>query len=145
MRRLRPLPVVSLLVLSLSTTAFALAGSARTWTASISGKGGTAIGGSATMKPSADGAGTVVEVKLTNDAAGVTRPWHVHIGSCAQGGGVFGGGASYTPIAIGSGGEGTSTATLAVATPDSGSYYVNIHDSAANMRNIVACGDLTAE
>jgi hypothetical protein len=34
---------------------------------------------------------------------------------------------------------------LRLALPDSGNYYVNIHESAAAMSKIVACGDLLLE
>ena len=94
------------------------------------------------MMPTADGAGTVITVALKREAASVVRPWHVHVGSCAKGGGIFGGAGSYTPITIDAKGNGSSKATLMVAAPDSGSYYVNVHESSANMSKIVACGDL---
>lgn len=112
------------------------------WEGKLAGKDGSKITGEATMKEGEDGKSTVVELMLVGDENGATRPWHVHVGSCAKGGGVFGGGKSYTPVAT-SGGHGMSKATLPVAVPDTGSYYVNIHESASNMGKIVACGDLT--
>ena len=36
-------------------------------------------------------------------------------------------------------------ATLRLALPDSGSFYVNVHESASAMAKIVACGDLLLE
>ena len=39
-------------------------------------------------------------------------------------------------------GNGTSKAAIALALPDTGSYYVNFHESSANMGKSVACGDL---
>jgi hypothetical protein len=125
-----------------ATAASALTAYAPMWMGSISGKDGAAITGSASMKAGADGKSTVVDVELKGDAANIARPWHIHIGSCAASGGVFGGGRSYTPIAVDGTGTGKSSATLAVTLPDTGKYYVNIHDSAANMSKIVACGDL---
>ena len=110
------------------------------YTATITGKDGAAIHGSAMAKT--DAKTTEVEVKLMGDAAGSVRPWHIHVGSCEKAGGVFGGGRSYTPITIDDKGDGTSKATVPVALPDTGTYYVNIHESAANMGKIVACGDL---
>jgi superoxide dismutase, Cu-Zn family len=125
-----------------STVALAIT-TAATWTGKLAGKENEKIMGEATMKPSADGAGTEVSVMLMGDSASASRPWHVHVGSCATGGGVFGGGKSYTPITSDASGHGMSKATLAVTTPDTGSYFVNVHESAANMGKIVACGDLT--
>ncbi|MEP7380471.1 MAG: hypothetical protein ABI910_02225 [Gemmatimonadota bacterium] len=125
-----------------STAALAVSPYHLMWSAKIAGKDGSKITGEATMKAGADGATTDVSVMLMGDDAGVTRPWHVHVGSCAKGGGVFGGGKSYTPITIEGSGHGMSKATLMVAIPDTGSYYVNIHESAGNMGKIVACGDM---
>jgi hypothetical protein len=34
---------------------------------------------------------------------------------------------------------------LRLALPDSGSFYVNVHESASAMAKIVACGDLLLE
>lgn len=114
--------------------------SVASWKGTVAGKDGSKITGTATMAPA--GEGTEVNVMIMGDEAGVTRPWHIHIGSCAKGGGVFGGGRSYTPIAMDGSGHGMTKATLAVAAPDTGSYYVNVHESAGNMGKIVACGDL---
>ncbi len=125
-----------------STAALAVPPYHLMWSAKIAGKDGSKITGEASMKAGADGATTDVSVMLMGDDAGATRPWHVHVGSCAKGGGVFGGGKSYTPITSEGTGHGMSKATLPVAIPDTGSYYVNIHESAGNMGKIVACGDM---
>jgi hypothetical protein len=93
------------------------------------------------MTEGADGKAQVT-LTLTGDTPNTTRPWHIHIGSCAKGGGVLGGGTSYTPLAGDAKGAGSSKAALAAAFPDSGSYYVNVHESATAMATIVACGDL---
>ncbi len=113
------------------------------WSGMVMGKDGSAIHGNATMVSGADANTTVVDVSLTGDVASTTRPWHVHIGSCAKGGGVLGGGRAYTPLAGDAKGASSSKATLAIAVPDTGSYYVNVHESSANMGKIVACGDLS--
>ena len=42
-------------------------------------------------------------------------------------------------------GAAESKATLALPLPDTGSYYVNIHESSTSMGKIVACGDLKAD
>lgn len=131
---------IGLSTLVLATAAFT--GAANMWMGSITGKDGSKIKGSAEMNPGTQANTTVVSVKLMGDAAGSVRPWHVHIGSCTKPGGVFGSGSAYTPITADASGGGTSKATLAVALPDKGSYYVNIHESASNMAKIVACGDL---
>ena len=130
-----------LLVAATSSVAFAVARHGD-WTGMVMGKGESKIHGTATMKEGKDANSTDVSVKLSGDAASMTRPWHIHTGSCAKAGGVFGGGKSYTAIAGDAKGNGESKATLAVALPDTGSYYVNVHESATTMATIVACGDL---
>lgn len=112
------------------------------WGGTIAGKDGRKITGIATAKPTADGAGMEVQVTLDGDTPGATRPWHIHSGSCAKSGGVVGGARAYTPMAIDPKGHGSAKATLPQALPDTGTYYVNIHDASAAMSIIVACGDL---
>ncbi|AMW04776.1 hypothetical protein [Gemmatimonas phototrophica] len=112
------------------------------WVAALTGKDGRKVTGKATAAPTADGTGTVVTVSFEGDTPGATRPWHVHTGSCAKSGGVVGGGRVYTPLAVDAKGQASGKATLAVPLADTTTYYVNIHDSAAAMGIIVACGDL---
>ena len=122
-----------------STVATAMAIRAMDYAVTITGKDGAAVHGSGTVKVDKT---TEVEIKLMGDVAGSVRPWHIHSGTCATGGGVFGGGRSYTPITIDAKGEGTGKASLTAVLPDTGSFYVNIHESSGNMAKIVACGDL---
>ena len=112
------------------------------YAATLAGRDGRKITGAATARPSADGKGTEVTVMLDGDTPGATRPWHVHSGSCKQSGGVVGGGRAYSPIVIDAKGQGKGTATIPVSLADTATYYVNIHDAAAAMGIIVACGDL---
>lgn len=130
---------VSLLTSAVIAVAAVTAG---TWNADVKGVGGTAITGHATMKPAAGGSGTEVDIMLMTDSVGAVRPWHVHIGSCARSGGIFGDRSAYTPITIDANQHGMTKATLSVPAPDTGSYYISVHHSAGNMGKIVACGDL---
>ena len=131
----------ALLVLS-SSVAFGLVLRHMEYDAKIMGKDGSKITGTAVMKSTADDKGTEIDLKLMGVEASGTHPWHVHTGSCAKSGGVWGGGANYKPIVADAKGAGESKATIAMAVPDTGSYYVNIHESSTNMAKIVACGDL---
>lgn len=112
----------------------------RDWTATLAGKDGRKVTGSAAVKPA--GAGVEVTVTLDGDTPGATRPWHIHTGSCAKSGGVFGAARAYSPIVIDLKGHGSATAKLEAPPSDTATYYVNIHDSGAAMGTIVACGDL---
>jgi copper chaperone CopZ len=100
-------------------------------------------GSSFTVTGSATVSGTSASVTLANGTPGATYPWHVHVGTCATGGGIFGSPSAYKPITIKKDGTGMSTAKLSMAIPDSGSYHVNIHHSSSDMKTIVSCGDLT--
>jgi len=141
MRRVSALAFV--VIAAVSTTAFVVSHAAGSWKGKVAGKDDSKITGDASMAPTADGKGTEVSVMIMGDVGGSTRPWHIHMGSCAKGGGVLGGRQSYTPITVDGSGHGMSKAILAMVTPDTGSYYVNIHDSAGNMGKTVGCGDLT--
>lgn len=139
MRRRSPLLAVAALSLS-ATVAFAMGQTH--WMGTVAGTDGAKTTGSAMMMTGKAAGTTEVTVELKGETPSVTRPWHVHVGSCTKAGAPFGGARNYTPIAIDDKGNGKSVVTLPVALPDSGSYYVNIHESAANMGKIVACGDL---
>jgi hypothetical protein len=112
------------------------------WSAQLAGRDGRKVAGTATAKPTADGKGMDVQVTLAGDTPGATRPWHIHTGSCTASGGVVGGGRVYPPMIIDAKGNGAAKATLPVALADTATFYVNIHDAAAAMGIIVACGDL---
>jgi hypothetical protein len=112
------------------------------WEATLEGKDGRKVTGRATAAPGTDGRGMEITVSIDGDTPGATRPWHVHSGSCRQGGGVVGAPRAYPPLAVDLRGQGRGSATIAVPLTDTAAYYVNIHDSAAAMGIIVACGDL---
>jgi len=134
--------------LAACTAVTVLLNTAATWgaradlVAKLQGKDGRKVAGSATAVPSADGMATLVTVSIEGDTPGATRPWHVHTGSCAKSGGVVGGARPYTPMVIDAQGRGSAKATVPVLLADTATYYVNVHDAAAAMGVIVACGDL---
>ncbi|MES2525340.1 MAG: hypothetical protein V4617_21795 [Gemmatimonadota bacterium] len=140
----RPRFAVVVAALALSSSVAVALTVAPHWSGTVAGKDGSKTTGSAMMMATSDGAGTEVTLTLKGETASVTRPWHIHVGSCAKSGGILGGGRSYTPITVDDKGSGTSKATLMLAVPDTGSYYVSVHESPANMSNVVACGDLAA-
>ncbi|MCU0647026.1 MAG: hypothetical protein MUF00_03485 [Gemmatimonadaceae bacterium] len=141
MSRIRLL-AAPLAIAATASLAAAVAPLAMKWEGKLAGNGASKITGVISLTPSPDGKTSMATVEFEGDTPSVTRPWHVHIGSCDKGGGVFGGGIAYKPVVVDDKGHGISSAALTIAAPDTGSYYVNIHESAANMRTIVACGDL---
>ena len=115
------------------------------WDGMVLGVGGSKIRGEVEMVAGKTPGTTAVEVSVARDAAGAVRPWHVHVGSCAKGGPVLGAAAAYPALRVNGKGTAEGTATLRLALPDSGSFYVNVHESASAMAKIVACGDLLLE
>jgi hypothetical protein len=111
------------------------------WTASLVPEGGSTVTGSATLI-AADSQQTGATVTLTGAAPGAIHPWHVHAGRCGDNGPIVGPAAAYPPLTAGSDGTVTLTATLPFPTPMSGSFYVNVHRSPAEMSALVACGNL---
>ena len=100
------------------------------------------MNGTAKMAPGSGDNSTVVSVQLSNAAPGGEHPWEAHRGQCGQDQGVLGPSEAYEPLKVDSDGRATSSATLPVATPDKGDYFVLVHASGANAETIVACGNL---
>lgn len=119
------------------------------WTATLSAPSSYAgdehVFGSATVSPDKSGKGFTANVNIAGATPKSTHPWHVHKGTCGNDQGVVGGGSSYTPIKVGDDGKGTSSAKVSAPLDPNGSYMVNIHASATDMKTIVACGPLTKQ
>ena len=111
------------------------------WSATLAAEGGGPIGGTATAVPSG-AAATTAAVNLTGATPGAVHPWHIHTGRCGDNGPIVGPPAAYPPLTVGADGTAAVNATVPVATPVSGNFYVNVHRSATEMGAIVACGNL---
>lgn len=85
---------------------------------------------------------TTAFVSIENAVPGGEHPWHVHLGQCGSDRGIFGSPQAYKPLKVKGNGRAESTADLALALPSAGQYFINVHASAANMRTIIACGNL---
>jgi hypothetical protein len=114
------------------------------WKAVLKPGAGSSISGKADVESKGDKA-TKVEISIKGATAGSELPWHVHSGKCGSGGPVVGSDAAYSPLKVKADGEAEGKATLDIATPTSGDYHVNVHKSAADLKTIVACGDLVLE
>lgn len=138
--RLNTLATTTLLLAVSAPLASALTRRAE-WTGMIMGLGTSKIHGTATMRPGKEPSTTEVTLSTTGDEAGKTRPWHVHIGSCANATGVLGGPKLYTPVVSDAKGASKTTVTVAVPMPESGTFSINFHESPTTMATYVACGD----
>jgi Cu-Zn family superoxide dismutase len=115
------------------------------WDGMVLGKGASKIRGLTEMVGGTVKGTTAVSVSIKGDVPGATRPWHVHIGSCKKAGAILGGANAYTPLTVQPSGAAESKSTLRLALPDSGEFYVSVHESVAKMGTVIACGDLLLE
>jgi hypothetical protein len=101
------------------------------------------VTGSATVLQVAGNTAFTASISLRNDLTGTARPWHVHFGTCATGGGIVGDDAAYPRLSIGTDGAAAATATIRNASLDPAAlYHVNVHESNAQFTTLIACGDL---
>jgi|JI10StandDraft_1071094.scaffolds.fasta_scaffold01129_28 Cu-Zn family superoxide dismutase len=137
--------VVVVLVAGSSSRARAVARRHIAWDGMVRGTGLSKIKGLVGMVGGTVAGTTAVDIKFSGDIAGSRRPWHIHRGSCAKGGPIFGDAGAYTLLQVNAAGTTEGRATLRVSLPDSGYFYVNVHESVAKMGTVVACGDLLLE
>ena len=81
------------------------------------------------------------DIDVRNDTPGAVRPWHVHFGNCASGGGIVGPPTSYRPLMISANGTDSVGAQVTASFDLAAPYHVNVHVSPADM-TVIACGDL---
>jgi hypothetical protein len=107
--------------------------------------------GATSTAPAVGGVATVIDsgqkraratVHVTNSKPGSVHPWHIHKGTCGKDRGIVGPAGKYTPLHIGADGEGEVSETLPISLSPSGEYMVNVHQSAQDLKTIVACGAL---
>jgi hypothetical protein len=100
------------------------------------------MSGTASMAPGQSAGSTTVVLAITNATPGGVHPWQVHHGQCGADEGLFGAAEAYTSATVDGDGRATSSATVPVATPTSGRYFVLVRASGANDQMTVACGNL---
>jgi hypothetical protein len=81
-------------------------------------------------------------VDISNAVPGGQHPWHVHRGQCGSDKGILGPADAYPPLKVEGNGHASATATVPIAYPKTGEFFVNVHASSKNMSTIVACGNL---
>lgn len=112
------------------------------WDGMVMGKGASKIRGLMEMIGGKVAGTTSVEVSYSGDTPNAMRAWHVHRGSCAKNAAVLGSAGAYPPLRVNAKGAVEAKATLRVALPDSGNFYLDIHESANATGRVVACGEL---
>lgn len=104
--------------------------------------GAVQMKGSASMAPGTKTGNTTISLALANATPGGVHPWQLHLGQCGSDQGVFGNADAYHAAKVGSDGRATSSASVPIETPTTGSYFVIVRASAANNAVTVACGNL---
>lgn len=115
------------------------------WNATLSTPGGMtgAVDVHGVASLSAHGSGkSVASISISNAAPSGLHPWHVYRGQCGDDGAVVGSATSYPLLNVDKDGTARSAATLPLELPTTGTYYVAVNASAANMQTVVACGNL---
>ncbi len=102
----------------------------------------TARVGSLLIAP-ADTGGHAKATLVLADALPGAHPWHIHLGSCGNDQGVAGMPGTFPLINVAPDGRGRSVALLPFSTPESKTFFVNVHASAADTTSI-ACGNLAS-
>jgi len=116
----------------------------RTFNATLAAlPGGGTLSGTANMKWTDDQGMFTSAITISSDVPGMSRPWHVHLGTCAAGGAILGSEGGYAPLAVGQDGTAMTTATIEVEPDATMAYHVNVHESQAALANVIACGNLS--
>lgn len=83
-------------------------------------------------------AGLRVKIQLHNEPAGASEPSHIHPGRCAKLNP-----APWKPLSnVVNGVSVTTIPHVTVADLKKAAYAVNVHESAANLKRYVSCGDI---
>ena len=113
------------------------AGSASSTSVLLAEQGGSGQSGRATF--TSEGRSTRVVVELSNPPAG-PQPSHIHQGTCEN--------PNPQPAFPLNNVEGGTAETMVNASleelQDGADYYVNVHESEAEIESVVACGDIAA-
>lgn len=115
----------------------------REWQAVLEGEAGWEhLSGSAVVEFMEGTSAFTATAELSGDTPGAVRPWHVHVNTCAQGGGIVGQDGDYPRLTIGAGGDATASVTVPLSLSVGAAYHVNVHLSDGDLATIIACGDL---
>lgn len=118
-----------------------ISGPTVTWTATIVGNNPYPISGSASVVLAEDGASFTATIAIERGVPGSTYPWHVHFGTCGDGGGIVGPGA-YPELVVAADGTAATNTIVLQALDTTAPYSVNVHLSPSDLPTIIGCGDL---
>ena len=131
---MRKLAVILAAILSL--TLLGTASAADSVTVTLAALNNSGVSGTAVLTDMGGGQ-TQVVVTVTGEAAAASEPDHIHTGQC----GATLGGVKY-PLKNVEGGTSTTIVAASLASLETGGFAINLHESAANIANYVACGNI---
>lgn len=109
------------------------------WSAALVAGNGSTVKGDLRIESSS--AGYVANFALSGSAPGAEHLWHIHTGTCANGGPIVGTMSAYPVLKVGPDGKAAATAKVGATLTDGGAYIVNVHRSAADM-SVLVCAPL---
>jgi hypothetical protein len=113
------------------------------WSGTVTGRD-MHLSASGTVRAVIEGDNTVTTIVLTGLQPRGRHPWHLHEGTCATGGPIFGDPNAYAPLTVGDDGRAEGSARLVnLKLNEARKYHANVHASQSNMGTIIACGDVT--
>ncbi len=133
MRRVAMLVGAILALALLSVTS-----AATTVTIPLSTLNGSGVSGTATLTDMGNGT-TQVVIQVNGEPASASEPDHIHTGQC----GPTLGGVKY-PLKNVESGTSTTVVNTSLSAIQTGGFAINLHESAANIKNYVACGNIPA-
>ena len=110
----------------------------------ITGATTVSLGGRGSMMRGSSSVETHAMLSLFGAAPGSTHAWHLHLGAFNNDRVILGAPELYTPVVAGNDGRGDITVTLPFTTPNSGEFYIDVHETQSSASRVVACAPLTA-
>jgi len=145
--------MIKITALALAAVSALITGSSpESWTASLAGKNGSMVTGTATAEAVGNDS-TRVTISVRGAPSSAMLPWHIHNGPCSATTTVVGAEAGYPKLEVSGTGTAEGSAVLAVKLSRTASYAVQVHrDPAPTMKDdsksstpgsdLLSCGDL---
>ena len=121
---------------------FGMGGKTDAWVAVVSPQGAQTLRGTVIWGPGATVAASRATVSLSGGIPLSQHPWHIHKGKCGDNGEIVGPPNEYQVLIVDTDGSVKLVNDLSFPVTPSGDFYVNVHESAANMGNIIGCGPM---
>jgi len=102
------------------------------------------VTGSVTWGPgNGGGEASLAHIRLENATPGGVHPWAMHRGQCGSDQGIVASPDRYPPLHVSKDGVAVQAATLPVALPLEGQFFVSVQASNDNVATTIACGNLS--